>query len=139
MQLTSYTDYSLRALLFIAKEPDRLVTVSEISDHYGVSRNHMVKVIHNLGMLGFIKTVRGKSGGVRLALAPEDIKISDVVKQTEPHLNIQECFNKETNTCPLIDDCRLMGVLYKARSSFMSVLEQYTLADMLKSKPDQST
>jgi len=136
MQLTSYTDYSLRALLFIAKKPDRLVTVSEITEHYGVSRNHMVKVVHNLGTLGFVKTVRGKSGGVRLARAPEDIKISDVVKETEPHMNIQECFNRSTNTCPLIDDCRLMGVLYKARSGFMSVLEQYTLADMMKSKLD---
>jgi len=136
MQLTSYTDYSLRALLFIAKEPDRLVTVSEITEHYGVSRNHMVKVVHNLGTLGFVKTVRGKSGGVRLARRPEDIRISDVVKETEPHMNIQECFNRSTNTCPLIDDCRLMGVLYKARSGFMSVLEQYTLADMMKSKLD---
>ena len=134
MQLTSYTDYSLRALLYIAKTQDRLVTVSEISEHYGVSRNHMVKVIHNLGTLGFVKTVRGKSGGVRLAQSPEDILISDVVKETEPHMNIQECFDRESNTCPLIDDCRLMGVLYQARASFMGVLAKYTLADMLKSK-----
>jgi len=134
MQLTSYTDYSLRALLYLAKIPDRLVTVSEISEHYGVSRNHMVKVVHNLGTLGLVKTVRGKSGGVRLAKPPEDILISDVVKETEPNMNIQECFNRESNTCPLIDDCRLMGVLYQARTSFMSVLEQHTLADMMKSK-----
>ena len=134
MQLTSYTDYSLRALLYLAKEPGRLVTVTEISEHYGVSRNHMVKVVHNLGTLGFVKTVRGKSGGVRLAHKPEDIVIGDVVKKTEPHMDIQECFNKETNTCPMIDDCRLMGVLYEARASFLAVLNDHTLADMMKSK-----
>lgn len=132
MQLTSYTDYSLRALLYIGEHRDRLVTVSEISEHYGVSRNHMVKVIHNLGASGYLQTVRGKSGGVRLAKEPEEIKISDVVLLTEPHMDIQECFSQEKNTCPLINDCSLMGVFYKARKGFMSVLEQYTLADMLK-------
>lgn len=131
MQLTSYTDFSLRALLYIGKHPDRLVTVSEITDHYGVSRNHMVKVIHNLGANGFIQTIRGKSGGIRLARKPEEIVIADVVLLTEPHMNIQECFSLETNTCPLIDNCRLMGVLYQARRAFMQVLEEQTLADLL--------
>jgi len=131
MQLTSYTDYSLRALLYIGKYPDRLVTVSEITDHYSVSRNHMVKVVHNLGTHGFIQTVRGKSGGMRLAKNPEEINIADVVSLTEPHMNIQECFSRETNTCPMIDSCKLKGALYKARRAFMQVLEEQTLADML--------
>ncbi|MDX8395579.1 MAG: Rrf2 family transcriptional regulator [Mariprofundaceae bacterium] len=131
MQLTKYTDYSLRALLYIAKHPDRLVTVSEITKHYGVSRNHMVKVVHNLGINDFIQTVRGKSGGMRLAKSPEDIIIADVVRLTEPHMNIQECFSRETNACPLIDNCKLMGVLYKARQAFMQELEKQTLADMI--------
>ena len=131
MQLTSYTDYSLRALLYIGRFPDRLVTVSEITEHYGVSRNHMVKVIHNLATHGFIQTIRGKSGGIRMAKKPEEILISDVVTLTEPHMNIQECFVRETNTCPLIDSCKLMAVLYKARRGFMKVLEENTLADML--------
>ncbi|MCW8916460.1 MAG: Rrf2 family transcriptional regulator [Magnetovibrio sp.] len=139
MQLTSYTDYSLRALLYLGGHRDRLVTVTEISEHYGVSRNHMVKVIHNLGANGYVQTVRGKSGGVRLAKEPQDIKISDVVLLTEPHMEIQECFSREKNTCPLIDDCNLMGVFYKARQGFMSVLDAYTLADMLKPKPDNKT
>ena len=131
MQLTSYTDYSLRALLYLCKETERLVTVSEISEHYGVSKNHMVKVVHNLGINGFIHTVRGKSGGIRLAKKPEEISIADVVILTEPHMNIQECFSRDTNTCPLIDHCKLQGALYKARRAFMQVLEQQTLADML--------
>ncbi|MEG3619956.1 Rrf2 family transcriptional regulator [Magnetovibrio sp. PR-2] len=131
MQLTSYTDFSLRALLYIADQPGRLVTVTEISEHYGVSRNHMVKVVHNLGANGYIKTVRGKSGGVRLAKAPEDISIAAVVKLTEPHMNIQECFDPETSKCPLMGDCRLTGVFAEARKSFMNVLDSYTLADMM--------
>ncbi len=131
MQLTSYTDYSLRALLYIGKHPNRLVTVSEITEHYGVSRNHMVKVVHNLGTNGFIQTVRGKSGGIRLARKAEEITLADVVRLTEPHMNIQECFSRETNTCPLIDRCKLTGVLYQARQSFMKVLEENTLADIL--------
>ena len=134
MQLTSYTDYSLRALLYIADQPGRLVTVGEIAEFYGVSRNHMVKVVHNLGSTGYIQTVRGKSGGVRLAKAPEDILISEIVEMTEPHMDIQECFNPETNNCPLVGGCRLMGVFGEAQRGFMAVLEKYTLADMLVKK-----
>ncbi|MDX8378106.1 MAG: Rrf2 family transcriptional regulator [Mariprofundales bacterium] len=134
MQLTSYTDYSLRALLYLGKHKDCLSTVTEISEYYGVSRHHMVKVIHNLAVLGYIKTIRGKSGGVRLEREPEDINIAEVVRHTEPHMNLQECFAKTTNTCPLIDNCKLKGVLYKARAAFMATLEANTLADMLQDK-----
>jgi len=131
MQLTSYTDYSLRALLYIGSAKDRLVTISEITDHYKVSRNHMVKVIQNLSSLGYITTIRGKSGGIRLAKMPEEICISDVVRDIEPHMNIQECFERETNTCPLIDKCKLKGVLFKARQGFINELAKHTLADIL--------
>ncbi len=131
MQLTSYTDYSLRALLYLGTHQDRLVTISEISEYHGISRNHLVKVIHNLGKSGYIQTLRGKSGGVRLAHKPEAIIIADVVRLTEPHMNIQECFSRETNTCPLIDRCKLTGVLYQARQGFMTILENKTLADIL--------
>jgi Rrf2 family nitric oxide-sensitive transcriptional repressor len=135
MQLTSYTDYSLRALLYVARVPERLVTITEISDYYRVSRNHMVKVIQNLSALGYIETNRGRSGGIRLAKPPREIRISDVVRHTEPHMNIQECFERETNTCPLIDNCKLQDVLYKARQGFMNELANHTLADMLSSAP----
>jgi len=91
----------------------------------------MVKVVHNLGANGFIQTVRGKSGGLRLAKQADQICIADVVRLTEPHMNLQECFSRETNTCPLIDHCKLMGVLYKARTAFMQVLEGQSLADIL--------
>jgi len=131
MQLTSYTDYSLRTLLYLGTHQERLITISEISEYHGISRNHLVKVVHNLGKHGFIQTVRGKSGGIRLALKPEEIILADVVLLTEPHMNIQECFSRETNRCPLIDNCKLTGVLYQARQGFMKVLEDNTLADML--------
>jgi len=135
MQLTTYTDYSLRALLYLATHQERLVTISEISDYHGISRNHLVKVIHNLGKNDFVQTTRGKSGGVRLAKKPEYIVLADVVMLTEPHMNIQECFSRETSTCPLLDNCRLTGVLYQARQAFMKVLEDNTLADMLVTPP----
>ncbi len=131
MQLTSYTDYSLRTLIYLGTHQDRLATISEISEFHGISRNHLVKAVHNLGKSGFIQTIRGKSGGIRLARKPEEIILADVVRLTEPHMNIQECFSRETNTCPLIDRCKLTGVLYQARQGFMKVLESNTLADIL--------
>ncbi|MDT8376014.1 MAG: Rrf2 family transcriptional regulator [Mariprofundaceae bacterium] len=131
MQLTSYTDYSLRTLLYLAQHQERLVTISEISDHHGISRNHLVKVVHNLGKHGFIQTVRGKSGGVRLAHEPEKIILADVVWLTEPHMNIQECFSEATNTCSLMGSCKLAGLLYQARHGFMKILQENTLADIL--------
>ena len=131
MQLTSYTDYSLRTLLYLATAPGRLVTISEISECHNISRNHLVKVVHNLGKHGYIHTVRGKSGGMRLNREPKEIIIAEVVKLTEPHMNIQECFSQESNTCPLINNCKLKGVLYQAKQSFIKVLEDKTLADVI--------
>lgn len=131
MQLTSYTDYALRTLLYLGTHQGRLATISEISDFHGISRNHLTKVVHQLGASGFLQTVRGKSGGIRLAHAPEAINLADVVRLTEPHMNIQECFSRETNTCPLINNCKLMGLFYEARQGFMSVLEGKSLADIL--------
>ncbi len=131
MQLTLYTDYSLRVLLHLASHPNRRVTITEISEYFGVSRNHLVKVVHNLGKLQLIHTIRGKSGGLLLAVSPEDVNIADLVRQVEPHMNLLECFDDATNTCPITMQCSLKGVLFQARQGFMDVLEQYTLADMM--------
>jgi Rrf2 family nitric oxide-sensitive transcriptional repressor len=131
MHLTLYTDYSLRTLLYLGQAQDRLATISEISDFYGISRNHLVKVTHNLATQGFIQTLRGKAGGMRLALPPDQIKIGAVVAATEPHMNIQECFDPATSGCPLTGNCRLEDVLYQARDAFMGVLNGKTLADLL--------
>lgn len=131
MQLTIYTDYSLRVLLYLGLHPDKRVTISEIADAYGVSRNHLVKVVHNLALEGWIHTIRGKSGGMQLAFPPDQINIGAVVRKTEPHMNLLECFDREINTCPIISTCALKRVLYQARKAFMDVLDQYTVADAL--------
>jgi len=138
MQLTLYTDYSLRALVFLGLKGDELATVNEIASSYGISRNHLVKVVHNLSQLGYLNTVRGKGGGVRLARQPEDINIGKLVLKTEPHFNVVECFEKDNVGCPIDGMCALKGALGKAYTAFMTVLEEYTLADVLSNKDQLS-
>jgi len=131
MQLTLYTDYSLRVLLYLGKRPGERATITQISDYYSISRNHLVKVVHNLSQLELIHTIRGKSGGMLLAHDPKDINIADVIHHMEPHMNILECFDDASNTCPITEACALKGVLFQAKKSFMNVLQSYTLADLL--------
>jgi len=131
MQLTMYTDYALRTLVYLGLHQDRLCTISEIADAYGISRNHLVKITHHLGKTDYVRTIRGKSGGMRLATQPRDINIGQIIRITEPHMNILECFDAETNTCPISAACALKHALYQARTAFMDVLDGYTLADVL--------
>jgi len=131
MQLTMYSDYSLRVLLHLGMHPERLVPLSEVSELHNVSHHHLVKVVQNLVAQGFVQTVRGKAGGMRLAVDASTLNIGDIVRATEPHMNLLECFDVENNTCPLIGQCRLKGVLYEARKNFTDTLDRYTLADML--------
>ena len=131
MQLTLYSDYSLRVLIYLGAHPGHRATISEIAESYGISRNHLVKVVHNLASLGFIDTVRGRSGGMILALVPELINIGDVVRKTEPDFDIVECFDEETNTCPISPSCALIKVLKIARNKFIETLDEYTLADVV--------
>jgi len=135
MQLTLYTDYSLRVLIYLAIHPDQRITITEISEYFGVSRNHLVKVVHNLGKLQLIQTIRGKSGGLLLAVPPENINIAQTIRQVEPHMNLLECFDSATNTCPITMQCTLKGILFQARKGFMDVLEKYTLADLIANSP----
>jgi len=135
MQLTQYTDYSLRVLLFLGLHPDRRCTITEISDAFDINRNHLVKVVHNLSSSGWIRTIRGKSGGMVLAFPPEQINIGAVIRHTEPHFNLLECFDYEENTCVISPACALRHALYKARKAFLDVLDSYTMADVLR-KPD---
>lgn len=131
MELTKYTDYSLRTLIYLGLNTDHLVTVDEISEAYGISRHHVAKTVHYLGQIRMILTTRGRAGGMRLAIAPKEINIGQIVRQTEPHMNLLECFDAEINSCPLIAACVLKNALYQARKAFMDVLDAYTLADML--------
>ena len=126
MRLTRYTDYALRVLLHLAAHPDRLCSVAEIARAYDVSQNHLMKVVHDLGKAGYVATLRGRSGGLRLARAPEEINVGEVVRHTEEGFDLVDCA-----TCVIAPACGLTGVLGKALAAFMAVLDNYTLADIM--------
>ncbi|HKB58945.1 MAG TPA: Rrf2 family transcriptional regulator [Gallionellaceae bacterium] len=132
MRLTLYTDYSLRVLIYLALQPDKLVTISELADFYRISRNHLVKVVHELGLSGYIHTTRGKHGGMRLARPAEQIVVGEVVRRTEPDFDLLECLNPETDHCVITNVCKLKSVLTTARDTFLGELDRYTLADLTK-------
>ena len=133
MRLTRHTDYALRMLMFLGTAQGRLVSIHDIARCYGVSENHLMKVAHRLGLLGFIETVRGRNGGLRLAKPPDKIRIGDVVRRTEEDLSLVECFGA-TNACRITESCRLRGMLGEALRAFLSVLDRYTLQDLLRTR-----
>ena len=137
MQLTQFTDYSLRALIYIALRKESC-TIKDITDAYGISNNHMIKIIHNLAKIGLIKTIRGKNGGILMASPPETINLGQLIFQLEPHFDLVPCFNRTKANCCIEPVCRLKGVLHKAQAAFMGVLEHYTLADVLHSPQELS-
>jgi Rrf2 family transcriptional regulator, nitric oxide-sensitive transcriptional repressor len=139
MQLTYYTDYSLRVLMYLAVHHDRMVNISEIADRYDISRNHLVKVVHNLARGGFIKSYRGKGGGIKLARDPAKINIGQVVRYTEGPLKPVECFDVERNRCVISNVCGLAEVIAEACDSFFATLDRYTLADLLKRRARLAT
>ncbi|AVF36079.1 nitric oxide-sensing transcriptional repressor NsrR [Rahnella sikkimica] len=133
MQLTSFTDYGLRALIYMASLPgDQMTNISQVTEVYGVSRNHMVKIINQLSRAGLVTAVRGKNGGIKLGKPAETIRIGDVVRELEP-LSLVNC---ESDFCHITPACRLKHVLHTAVEHFLDELNQYTLADMVK---DNST
>lgn len=134
MQLTSFTDYGLRTLMYLAAKPQDISSVREISDHYGISRNHLVKVVHRLSQLGYIETTKGKGGGIRIAKGTENIRLGDLIKQLEPNMHMVECFNPATNTCRITSSCHLKHYLFEATTSFTDTMNKYTLADTIKNK-----
>lgn len=136
MQLTLYTDYSLRVLIYLGIRPNHQATITEIAQSYKVSRNHLVKVVHNLGAMGYITTTRGRGGGLLLAVAPDQINIGEVVRKTEPNFDLVECFDLETNTCPISPACALIKALKVARKAFLEVLDQYTLDAVVANRSD---
>lgn len=131
MRLTAMTDYSLRLLMYVGQHPDRLCTIAEIAQVYGVSEAHLMKITHQLGLAGFIETVRGRGGGMRLARSPAEINLGDVVRSIEPDFAIVECF-AAGDVCTLSGNCRLTAVLHGSLMSFMAHLDRHTLADILK-------
>ena len=128
MRLTTYTDYSLRVLMFVAVK-DGLATIREIADAYGISRNHLMKIVYELGRHGILETVRGRNGGVRLARPADQIGLGAVVRLTEEDFTMVECFARE-HGCAIVAPCRLRGVLADALNAYLAVLDRYTLADL---------
>lgn len=130
MRLTAYTDYSLRTLIFLAMNREQLVTVQHIADAHGIAKNHLTKVVHHLGMLGYIVTVRGRNGGLRLGREPSEIVIGEVVRHTETDFYMASCFDQATANCIYSTACSLKGELAKATAAFLEVLDAVTLEQM---------
>jgi len=136
VQLTRFSDYSLRVLLYLATHQDRLVSIREVSRAYGVSHHHLVKVVQRLVEKDLIASTRGRGGGLRLNRPPAAINIGALVRATEPHFDLVECFDRKANTCPIDSACGLKGVLRNAQTAFLKVLDDRTLADFLPRAPE---
>lgn len=135
MRLTTYTDYALRVLMFVAIREDALATISEISKAYDISRNHLMKVVHELGVAGYLETIRGKHGGLRLARPAAQINIGRVVRECEENTVLVECFQKGGG-CRIETACVLRRVLRDALQAFFKELDQYTLKDLIRPKKE---
>jgi len=131
MQLTRHTDYALRILMYLAKHPGVLSSVSEIANYYSVSRNHLVKVVQGLTESGYVKTTRGKHGGMQLSCEAKDISVGSVVRKMENHFNIVECFEVSNDNCCIEDSCGLKRVIQRATGAFLKELDKTTLEDVL--------
>lgn len=131
MRLTRHTDNALRALIYIALHDDAPSRITDIARRMGMSEDHAAKVIARLAELGFVVTIRGRAGGVRLARPADAIVIGDVVRATEDNLSLVECFDPETNQCPIAPACGLAPALDEALKAFLGVLDRYTIADFV--------
>lgn len=135
MQLTRFTDYALRVLIFLSYRKDELATINEIAESYAISEHHLTKIVHQLARLGYVTTVRGKGGGLKLARPPEQINLGEVVRHTEETLHVVECLEEGyQGTCRLFSNCALRGVLREAQEAFLDRLDQCTVKDLLQKR-----
>ena len=133
MRLTDYTDYTLRVLMFCAAHPERSVTIAELAQGYDISKNHLMKIVNDLARQGLLQTTRGRGGGLRLLKPASEIRVGDVVRQSETDFRLVECFDADHNTCTLTGYCMLKQVIKKAEQSFLAELDRVTLADITAS------
>ena len=131
MNLTRYTDYSLRVLMYLTIHSDELSNISEIAKSFNISRNHLVKVVHHLAQLGYINTTRGRGGGIELAFSAKDISVGEVIRATEETEAIVDCWEP---TCPFLPACNLKFALNEATNAFLEVMDKYTIDDLVKNK-----
>lgn len=134
MQLTAFTDYALRVLISVGtKDDEELSTIAEIATQYGISRNHLIKVVHHLGQHGYLETSRGRGGGFRLAMSPKDIRLGDVIRCTEQRFDVVPCLNADKRgDCAIEPVCVLKRALREATRAFLAVVDEYTLSDLLR-------
>ncbi|MFD0051920.1 Rrf2 family transcriptional regulator [Actinomycetes bacterium NPDC127524] len=136
MRLTNYSDYSIRVLIYLATNQNhKLVNIKEIAEVYGISKNHLMKIIYNLGKLGYIETIRGRNGGIRLAKSPAEINIGEIIRKTEEDFYLVECFQNHSENCAIAPVCSLKYVFNKALESFLQVLDGYSLEDVTENSP----
>jgi Rrf2 family transcriptional regulator, nitric oxide-sensitive transcriptional repressor len=131
MRLTVFSDYTLRVLMYLALDRARLATIPEIAAAYGISENHLMKVVHQLARAGVVESVRGKGGGIRLARAPEEIRLGEIVRTTEGDAPIVECLSGDPQACRITSSCRLKGILVDAFDALYESLDKHTLADLV--------
>lgn len=135
MRLSEYSDYTLRVLMYCATHRERLVTIGELAEQHGLSKNHLMKVVNDLARRGLLETTRGRGGGLRLLAEPETIRIGDVVRASETDFRLVECFDTRTNACTLSPNCRLKHLFHSALAGYFQVLDNATLADMTRGLP----
>ena len=131
MQLTKYTDLSLRVLMHLAIKNNEICTIKDIANIYNVSRNHLVKVVHNLSTMGYILSTQGRGGGITLAVPASEIGVGDIVRAVEPSLFLIDCDSQE---CPLKSSCLLKEALDEAMATFLKKLDGYTVSDLIRNK-----
>lgn len=130
MRLTDYTDYTLRVLMFCAVRPERPITIAEIAQSHAVSKNHLMKIVNDLARQGILQTTRGRGGGLRLLKPAAEIRIGDVVRNSETDFRMVECFDSASNSCNLSAHCKLKSVIGKALDAYLAELDSVTLADI---------
>ncbi len=136
MRLSQHSDYAIRVLIYLGINGEELCTIREIAERYGISNHHLVKVVHSLSKAGYVHTVRGKGGGIRLGRDPEEISIGPLVRTMEFDFQIVECFNLRTCGCCIAPVCRLRSIFRDALEAFLGTLDGYTLADLLQPRGD---
>jgi Rrf2 family transcriptional regulator, nitric oxide-sensitive transcriptional repressor len=137
MQLTTFSDYTMRVMMYLGIQHGKLVTISDIAQAYKISENHLMKVVHHLAQRGYIETVRGKGGGLRLVLEPNTVNIGEMIRISEGETNLLPCLGPN-GTCCIQSSCKLMGILREAQVALYSVLDKYTLADLLQQEESLS-
>ena len=134
MKLTQFSNYALRTLMFANMHNDRFCKCQEVADAFNISKAHLIKCVHNLGQWGFLECKRGKNGGFRLAKPASEITVGSVVRKTEDTFELVECFNAETNSCPLMLECELSRALKKATANFIAELDKLSIEDITTNK-----